>query len=535
MGWFPAARWLLLVGLAVALGQHTETWASMSVAEGEQEEQVSGEFVEEDEVLVLTQSNFAQALQKHPLLLVEFYAPWCRPCQALAPEYAKAAAVLKDEGSPVRLAKVDAVEERLLSAEFGATEYPVLKLFRDGNRTHPANFTGQQDAEGIVKWLKRKAGPSAVLLEDAEEAAAFLDAHTVAVVGFFSDLQDADVRLFYDVASDAPDAAFAVTNHPELFQMYNITSGSTVVSLFRKHDEPRADFLVDTELGLDVAELSRFVAVQSLELVMEFTKKNASRIFGAQVPNHLLLFLNKTVDSQLELLDSFRGAASAFRGKVLFVLADVDGEGAGVLHYFGLKSQDAPAIRFIHIETNTKYRLDTDELSAATVHTFCRDVLGGKVQPHLMSEEIPRDWDKQPVKVLVGKNFEQVAFDEAKSVFVKFYAPWCPHSKAMAPAWEELGQKYDGHPDIVIAQMDATANEVAGLPVPAYPTLYYFPAGDERKMVEYRSARDVESFVRFLEGEEEPPPPESSVAAEDPEGPKNTQSSPEASEPHAEL
>uniref|UniRef100_A0A8D2KQU1 protein disulfide-isomerase n=1 Tax=Varanus komodoensis TaxID=61221 RepID=A0A8D2KQU1_VARKO len=448
MGWFPAARWLLLVGLAVALGQHTETWASMSVAEGEQEEQVSGEFVEEDEVLVLTQSNFAQALQKHPLLLVEFYAPWCRPCQALAPEYAKAAAVLKDEGSPVRLAKVDAVEERLLSAEFGATEYPVLKLFRDGNRTHPANFTGR-DAEGIVKWLKRKAGPSAVLLEDAEEAAAFLDAHTVAVVGFFS------VSTLAHASSCCSCRRLGRLCTPEAGGGPGGWPGASMPLLLP----------LSRELSLPV-----------------MLPQNASRIFGAQVPNHLLLFLNKTVDSQLELLDSFRGAASAFRGKVLFVLADVDGEGAGVLHYFGLKSQDAPAIRFIHIETNTKYRLDTDELSAATVHTFCRDVLGGKVQPHLMSEEIPRDWDKQPVKVLVGKNFEQVAFDEAKSVFVKFYAPWCPHSKAMAPAWEELGQKYDGHPDIVIAQMDATANEVAGLPVPAYPTLYYFPAGDERKV-----------------------------------------------------
>uniref|UniRef100_A0A8D2IJM5 protein disulfide-isomerase n=1 Tax=Varanus komodoensis TaxID=61221 RepID=A0A8D2IJM5_VARKO len=425
-------------------------------------------FVEEDEVLVLTQSNFAQALQKHPLLLVEFYAPWCRPCQALAPEYAKAAAVLKDEGSPVRLAKVDAVEERLLSAEFGATEYPVLKLFRDGNRTHPANFTGR------------------------------------------------DVRLFYDVASDAPDAAFAVTNHPELFQMYNITSGSTVVSLFRK-----------VSPGF-CRECDRFWKGRPQLSLPVMLPQNASRIFGAQVPNHLLLFLNKTVDSQLELLDSFRGAASAFRGKVLFVLADVDGEGAGVLHYFGLKSQDAPAIRFIHIETNTKYRLDTDELSAATVHTFCRDVLGGKVQPHLMSEEIPRDWDKQPVKVLVGKNFEQVAFDEAKSVFVKFYAPWCPHSKAMAPAWEELGQKYDGHPDIVIAQMDATANEVAGLPVPAYPTLYYFPAGDERKVwgLGWEGGYAGVQASCVSGGGCQP---------RDPEGPKNTQSSPEASEPHAEL
>lgn len=46
------------------------------------------------------------------------------------------------------------------------------------------------------------------------------------------DLQDEDVRLFYAVASDAPDVDFALTDQPRLFQKYNITGDR--VTLFRK-------------------------------------------------------------------------------------------------------------------------------------------------------------------------------------------------------------------------------------------------------------------------------------------------------------
>ncbi|NXW01592.1 PDIA2 isomerase, partial [Fregetta grallaria] len=524
--------WLLVLSLAwLGLASGGEEEDGTVVAEEEEGNVLSDELREEDGVLVLHEHNFARALREHRLLLVEFYAPWCGHCQRLAPAFAQAATELRNESGLARLGKVDATAQVALANEFGITSYPTLKLFRDGNRTHPLAYTGRMDAEGIVRWMQRRASPSATLLQDTDTAATFVSSQDLVVIGFFKDLESEAAQAFYEVASEVVDMTFGVAKAAELFQAYGLSADT--VCLFKKvrgwqegggailvlpslhqplpqqSDEGRTDFPVDPARGLGAAELTRLLRVHSLELVMEFTNETSDQIFSAQIPHHMLLFLNKSSSVQLALRDGFRAAASAFRGEVLFVVVDVTGYGADVLPFFGLTPADAPTLCLVKMENNRKYRMDQDAFSDTAIRTFIQAVLDGKVKPRLLSAEPPEDWDTRPVKVLVGKTFEQVAFDETKNVFVKFYAPWCSHCQAMAAAWEELGERYKDHEDIVIAELDSTANELENITISGFPTLHYFPAGPGRKMVEYKNARDVETFSKFLENggtlPEEPP------------------------------
>jgi len=72
----------------------------------------------------------------------------------------------------------------------------------------------------------------------------------------------------------------------------------------------------------------------------------------------------------------------------------------------------------------SKFKPESSEITSAGLTKFVNAFFDGQLKPHLLSQEIPEDWDKSPVKVLVGKNFHSVVTDKTKTVLVIFIAPW---------------------------------------------------------------------------------------------------------------
>ncbi|MFO0131298.1 MAG: thioredoxin domain-containing protein [bacterium] len=94
----------------------------------------------------------------------------------------------------------------------------------------------------------------------------------------------------------------------------------------------------------------------------------------------------------------------------------------------------------------------------------------------MKSEAVPAE-QTSGVRVLVGKNFDEVVRKSDKDVLVEFYAPWCGHCKALAPKYDELAVKVAGNKNLIIAKMDSTLNEVDGVSIKGFPTIKLFKRG----------------------------------------------------------
>merc|ERR1711963_687875 len=437
------------------------------------------EITKEEGVLVLTEGNFQEAVDGNEFVQVEFYAPWCGHCKALAPEYAKAAGILAEKDSPIKLAKVDATEESTVAEKFEVRGYPTLKFFKNGKAME---YGGGRTADTIVSWVEKKTGPPAKTLASVEDAKAYADGKSVAIIGFFKDETTDAAKAFLAAAGTMDDFEFGITGDDAVFKEYGV-EGETVLSE-----------------GITEEAVTKFVSSESLPLVIDFNHETAQKIFSGEIKSHLLVFSSAKADNHADTLAMLKEIATANKGKMLFVTINTDEEDhKRILEFFAIKEDELPTFGAIKLgEDMAKFKPENDAIDADNVKAFVADFLEGKLKQHLMSEEVPEDWDKEGVKVLVGKNFHEVAMNKDKDVLVEFYAPWCGHCKQLAPIWDKLGEKYKDSETVVIAKMDSTANELEEVKVQGFPTIKLFKKGTN-EIVDYNGDRTEEGFSKFLD------------------------------------
>ncbi|MCJ1256117.1 hypothetical protein MMC24_003937 [Lignoscripta atroalba] len=104
------------------------------------------------------------------------------------------------------------------------------------------------------------------------------------------------------------------------------------------------------------------------------------------------------------------------------------------------------------------------------------------------------------VEILNDNTFKQEIGGD-RDVLVAFTAPWCGHCKSLAPTWEILANDFASEPSVLIAKVDAEAENAKSTAeeqgVKSYPTIKYFPKGSTTPQA-YEGGRSEKDLIDFL-------------------------------------
>ncbi|KAJ2031245.1 protein disulfide-isomerase precursor [Coemansia sp. RSA 2337] len=439
----------------------------------------------ESAVHVLDSKMFKTWSAAQSLALVEFYAPWCGYCQAMAPAYEMAAKTLQEDKIP--LAKVDCVEEKALCDDMDIPGYPTLKVLKNG-LFYPYNGTRQETS--IVAYM-RKHHRSAVTEVSSTEFGEFVKSERVVVMGFF-DGNSSALRVLEEVASDFRDEyAFGYTSSKLTAKKLGLTAPGLVV--YKKFDE-RWDSFSGMFFANDVR---KFIKARSIPLLGEMSARSFRTYAKAGFPIGTIFF--KGDESRKKLEAALLPVAKEFRGVVSFALVDAE---FYQRHAFLLNLKpEWPAFAIQDVAAQTKYPMDqSKDLTTEEVRKFVQAFASGSLEPSYKSDPIPKD-NSGPVFELVSKQFTQIAFDKTKDVLIEFYALQCIYCKRLAPIYSELGKSLMHNSGLVVAKMNAVTNDIPSndpeLSIPGYPTIVLIRANDN-KVIKYDGDRSLESLVEFV-------------------------------------
>jgi protein disulfide-isomerase A1 len=262
------------------------------------------------------------------------------------------------------------------------------------------------------------------------------------------------------------------------------------VRVYKTFDDPTTDYTG----AFNSEDIVSFVKSASFPLVGEIGPENYQQYLDRGF-NFLWLFYEVGADVSTEAIAALTAVAKNHKADMSFVKLD------GVRYvehakHFGLSGK-TPGFA-IEDRTSKKNFLfpETKAVTSANLEAWVADYLAGRLNANVKSEAEPAD-NTGPVKVLVGTNFDRIVNDASKDVMVEFYAPWCGHCKTLAPKYDELGKAFSEETSIVIAKVDATANDTPA-DISGFPTLIFYPSNDKKNPVTYNGERTAEALETWI-------------------------------------
>ncbi|CAK9174601.1 unnamed protein product [Ilex paraguariensis] len=442
-------------------------------------------------VLELNTDSTKRVIDENEYVLVLGYAPWCARSAELMPRFAEAANSLKDLGSSLLMAKLDAERYPKAATVLGIKGFPTLLLFVNGT-SQP--YSGGFSSEEIVIWTRKKTGVPVVRISTVAEAIEFIKQHLMFAVGLFQKFEGPDYDEFVEAATSDNEIQFVETSSTEVANVLSpdIKPTDRFVGLVKSEPEKYTTF----EDTFKKEKILQFLDHNKFPLVTVLTELNSARVYSS--PNKLQVYVFAEADDFKELLEHFQDVARKFRTEIMFVFVDIreDNLAKPFLTLFGLEESDKTLVTAFNYKRGSKYLLQSD-LTPKNIEEFCLGLVQSTFSPYYKSQPIPENKDAS-IQIIVGKTFDDLVLRSPKNILLEVHTPWCMTCETTSKQIEKLAKHFKGLESLVFARIDASANEHPELQVDDYPTLLFYPAGNKSKPIKFSTKSSLKDLAVLI-------------------------------------
>lgn len=442
-------------------------------------------------VIELNNDNTERVINGNEFVLVLGYAPWCPRSAELMPHFAEAATSLKEFKTPLVMAKIDADRFPKPASFLGVKGFPTLLLFVNGT-SQP--YSGGYTADDIVIWARKKTGAPVIRISSKAEAEEFLRKYQTFLVGRFDKFEGPDYEEFVSAAKSDNETQFVEASQLELARVLYPDIKPTEHFIGIVKNEPERYTAYDGAFTMN--KILEFIDYNWFPLVTKLTEINSIRVYSSPIKLQVLVFAN-TEDFK-NLLNPLQEVARTFKSKIMFIFVDINDDNLAkpFLTLFGLEESKNTVVAAFDNGMSSKYLLESKP-TQSNIEEFCTNLVQGSLSPYFKSQPIP-DNTEASVHVIVGKTFDDEILSSKKDVLLEVFTPWCINCEATSKQVEKLAKHYKGSSNLIVARIDASANEHPKLQVNDYPTLLLFRADDKENPIKLSTKSSLKELATSI-------------------------------------
>ena len=439
----------------------------------------------ENDIMILTDTTFEKAITKYENVFVAFYAPWCGHCQKLLPELEKVAEILSKEN--IIVAKVDATKEKNLSNKYKIVSYPTLRFFKENTSV---KYSGKRKQNDLIEWARKMSSPPVIYLKSLENIETIKNENNVSVIYFGK--EEKHIKIFKTLSVKFIDIPFAIVEDEKIAQLYKAVPKSVVV--LKKFDEKRKDII-----NFDEKKLENFIKKNSEPRIFTFNDKNINLIFNKNKP--AFVYFGKKGDLKWKKdTSTIEKLAYNVENDLIFIMTEInDGYGKNIAERIKLRNSEIPCIMILDVKINIdKYKYEGN-YEYNDLLNFIENWEKGLIKKYLRSEKAPKH-NKGNVFILVGDTFKREVIENDDDVMVLFYNPVNNDNMIMLRLYDEVADNLVAfNPDLILAKIDMSENEIDSFVIHEFPTIKFFPGNRKYSSpFEYKGPKNSKDLISFI-------------------------------------